>query len=350
MKNNRLILWLVIGLTIMTLTQNLGGNESTDLATNDLGIATAKTEYGLGKEILLSLQNNTEEDIELSYECNEEPFDVQYYENGEWINVGIKEDIECEPFTIVLAPEESTSISYKNWAYRVFGELGRYQIEIEANIRGETKAFSSNEFTIEPRGIIGRTWLNIVYQPILNGLVFLIEKVPGNNLGLAIIILTLFIRTLLLIPSQRAMRSQRKMQEVQPKLDEIRKKYKDNQEKIAMETMKIWQTHKVNPFGSCMLMFIQFPILIALYYVVREGLHEDKMELLYGFISESFSFDLMQTNFLGILELTEMNFFVLPLIVGGLQFVQMNLALSRAKKKKEAKKDSKGGKEKDIKK
>lgn len=124
------------------------------------------------------------------------------------------------------------------------------------------------------------------------------------------------------------------MQVVQAKIEELKKKHKDNQQQIALETMALWKEHKVNPFGSCMLMFIQIPIMIALYYVVQSGLHPDKAGLLYGFIAEQFNFETIQTNFLGILELTKINFIVLPLIVGGLQFVQMHLAFARVAKKK----------------
>ena len=123
------------------------------------------------------------------------------------------------------------------------------------------------------------------------------------------------------------------MQEVQTKIDEVKKKYKDNQEKIALETVALWKEHKVNPFGSCMLMLIQFPILIGLYYVIREGLHPDKIELLYPSVMDGFSFAFMETQFLG-MDLLNINFIVLPLLVGGLQFIQMQLAFARAQKKK----------------
>src|SRR3989339_407748 len=99
-----------------------------------------------------------------------------------------------------------------------------------------------------------------------------IEVMPGHSLALAIIILTLIIRTILLVPSQHAIKSQKKLQEIQPKLEEIKKKYAGNQEKIAMETMKVWQENKVNPMGSCLPLLVQFPIMIALFYAVKYGI------------------------------------------------------------------------------
>ncbi len=342
---NKFFLWALVFLTIMLVMQNFGGNKEIDstLTGSNLGVATTKTEYRLGKEIILTLQNNTNDVITLPDFCGERLFDVYRYENSDWISIPVGEDETCEAEAFEIQPGTELDVSYKNWAYRAFSEYGRYHIEVSAyvyDVEGDVPemiTFSSNEFSIVPRTMLGNVWLHGIYGPILNTMVFLIKVLPGNSLGLAIIILTLIIRTILLVPSQRAMRSQRRMQELQPKLEALKKKYKNNQERLAMETMNLWKDHKVTPFGSCLPIFLQFPILIGLYYVVREGLHIDKVELLYDFVAEGFAFESMQTNFLGILELMDLNIIVLPLLVGGLQFIQMNLAMARAKKKKEAK-------------
>jgi YidC/Oxa1 family membrane protein insertase len=157
--------------------------------------------------------------------------------------------------------------------------------------------------------------------------------VPYNDLGLAIILLTILIRTILLIPSQKALKSQRKMNELQPKLAKIKEKYKDNQEMIAKETMALWKEYKVNPFGSCLPLLIQFPVLIALFYVIQNGLNPDNSYLLYEPLKH-FSLHNINIIFLGILNLTKINNFILPLIVGGLQFLQMKLTLVTKKDKK----------------
>ncbi|HCW32170.1 MAG: hypothetical protein UT55_C0008G0010 [Candidatus Peregrinibacteria bacterium GW2011_GWE2_39_6] len=336
---NRFFLWLLVFLVIFTLMQRLGkpAESPTTFGDSNLGMVTQKTEYQLGKEIILTMQNNTDSVLTLPSDCPDEPLLVEFYSNGDWVEITARDEIDCPAvLSFEIQPRQDVKISYKDWAYRVFGEIGRYRIGVNATINGETKIFYSNDFSVISRGFLNNAWLNFIYRPILNTLVFLIEILPGHSLGLAIILLTLIIRTLLLLPSQRAMRSQKKMQEIQSKIEEIKKKHKNNQERLAMETVNLWKTHKVNPFGSCLLMFIQFPILIALYYVVKEGLNPDKAILLYGQIASLFSFSGISTNFLGILELTEVNFFILPLIVGGLQFVQMHLALSRKGKKSES--------------
>ena len=356
MKNNKFILWLLIGLVLFTFWQNKNQGETGNvyLDESELGVVTKKAEYTQGKEVILTLKNNTEATLEIPMECGEEPFIVNRYENGEWVSKTVKEDApHCdEPSLLTLEAGESTNVTYKNWAYRLFGELGRYRIDVPLTIgvppitiADTPQNYISNEFTVNPRGTFGSFWINGIYRPIQNGLVWLIKTVPGNSLGIAIILLTLIIRTALLIPSQKALRSQRKMQEVQQEIDAVKKKYKDNQEKIALETMALWKKHKVNPFGSCLMMFIQFPILIALYYVIWEGLHIDKMDLLYTQVAQGFNFAHMNTQFLG-LDLLEINFIVLPLIVGGLQFIQMQIML--AKKKKKAPEPTKKIKKKDT--
>ena len=129
------------------------------------------------------------------------------------------------------------------------------------------------------------------------------------------------------------------MQEIQPKISELNEKHKGDKEKIALETMAIYKEHKVNPFGSCLPMLIQLPILIALFYVIQSGLDASHKYLLYPFLSGA-NLNLINTNFLGILELTKANVYVLPIIVGGLQYLQMRMSLSRNKKKQTEKKKS----------
>ena len=333
MKNTRFLLWMLIFLMAFSFLQsNDTGNSDLYLTQNDLGLMTSKLEYRRGKEIKITLANNTPETLEIPMHCPDEPFDVYHYKNGEWTIIDLlTNDIACKDPELFIQPGDTTSISYKDWAYRVFGETGRYRIDVTTKVGDELKTFASNEFTVKNRKLIGNLWLNGVYRPIQNGLVYLTKVVPGHQLSLAIIFLTLILRTLLLIPSQRALRSQHKMQEVQVEIDKLKKKYKDNQERLAMETMALWKKHKVNPFGSCMMMFIQFPILIALYYVIREGLHPDKIELLYSFVANGFNFGDINPQFLG-MNLFDINFFVLPFVVGGLQFLQMQLMFAKREK------------------
>ncbi|OIP81030.1 hypothetical protein AUK45_02280 [Candidatus Peregrinibacteria bacterium CG2_30_44_17] len=241
--------------------------------------------------------------------------------------------MDCADAQYAVAPGESITLSYSNWVYSLFDELGIYRIEF--SLEGQT--YYSNEFTIEAPGLLTTFWREAFYSPIYNALIFLISVLPNHSLALAIILVTLIIRTILLIPSQHAIRSQRKMQDIQPKLEEVKRKYAGNQEKIAMETMKIWQENKVNPLGSCLPLLIQFPILIALFYAIKEGLNPDKVALLYEF-QKDFSMTSIDTGLFGIFDLTKIDIYFFPIAVGILQFIQMRLALAKKSTKKIAEK------------
>ncbi len=343
MKKNLLII-LTVFILFSLLTRGCDSNTTIDttLAENDIGIATVKTEYAYGKEVKLTLQNNLEETVTIENDCPAEPLDVYKYENGEWTQMTATYDLECAGVDYILAPGEKTTLSYLSWTYGIFDELGRYQIRYEYN----DKTYYSNEFSIVEPGFMTKMWREAFYNPIYNGLIFIVSVLPNHSLALAIIIITLIIRTILLVPSQQAIKSQKKMQDIQPKLEEVKKKYAGNQEKIAMETMKIWQENKVNPLGSCLPLLIQFPILIALFYTIKTGLDPDKVALLYDF-QKDFSLAAINPGFLGIFDLTKIDIYFFPIAVGLLQFTQMRLALSRKKVKKKEEPKKKAVKKKE---
>ncbi|HLG25597.1 MAG TPA: YidC/Oxa1 family membrane protein insertase, partial [Candidatus Gracilibacteria bacterium] len=264
----------------------------------------------------------------------------------EWQPVTKNVTLDCSTTAdTILEPGQETTIQYTSWAHSIFGETGIYKISATIDVPDDAtknSVIESNEFEIKPEGFLGTLWTGGFYQPIYNVLIFLISIMPGHDLGLAIILLTIIIRTILLIPSHKALKSQRKLQELQPRLNHLKEKHKDNQEALAKETMLLWKEHKVNPFGSCLPLVIQLPVLIALFYVIQSGLNPDNAYLLYGGL-QGFSLSNINVNFLGILDLTKINSIILPLLVGGLQFVQMKLAMMRTEKKK---KDAPADKEK----
>jgi YidC/Oxa1 family membrane protein insertase len=110
-----------------------------------------------------------------------------------------------------------------------------------------------------------------VFQGLLNAigtvLAWLYDQV--GNFGIAIILLTIAIRFVLLPLGIRQIKSMQAMQAIQPKVKEIQKKYKTNKQRQQEETMKLYREHGVSPFGSCLPMLLQFPLLVAMYAVVR---------------------------------------------------------------------------------
>jgi YidC/Oxa1 family membrane protein insertase len=90
-----------------------------------------------------------------------------------------------------------------------------------------------------------------------------------GNFGIAIIILTIVFRVVLLPLGIKQIKSMQAMQALQPKIKEIQKKFKGNKQKIQEQTMKLYQEYGVNPLGGCLPLLLQFPILIAMYSVIR---------------------------------------------------------------------------------
>ena len=99
------------------------------------------------------------------------------------------------------------------------------------------------------------------------------------NYGFAIILFTVFIKLITIPLSLKQQRSMKETQEIQPILEKMQAKYKNNQEKLAQEMQKLYEERKINPFGGCLLTFIQLPILLGVFYVVASPLtYMEKME------------------------------------------------------------------------
>src|SRR5687768_5407859 len=93
-----------------------------------------------------------------------------------------------------------------------------------------------------------------------------------KSYGIAIILLTVAVRIIVLPLSIKQTRSMREMQRIQPELKKIQQKHKGDRTKMNEEMMALYKEHGVNPFGGCLPLLLQFPVLIALFYVVRSPL------------------------------------------------------------------------------
>ncbi len=125
----------------------------------------------------------------------------------------------------------------------------------------------------------------ILVKPILNVLVIFYNIIPGHDIGVVIILLTLLIRAAMIPSFHKSLHSQKKMADLQPKMNEIREKYKSDQAEQAKKLMALYKEHKISPFSSCLPLLIQFPILIALYRVLLIGLGgHDMGSYLYSFV------------------------------------------------------------------
>ena len=179
----------------------------------------------------------------------------------------------------------------------------------------------------------------LFYQPIFNGFVGLYYLIP--DVGVAIFVLTVIIKAILYPLTGKSIRAQKSLQDLQPKLEALKKEHKGDQQRLAQETMKLYREHKVNPFGSCLPILIQLPIFIALYYVLRDGLASSNFNLLYSFIPNPGH---INTLSLGFIDLQERSV-VLALLAGAAQFWQAK-SLQRRRPPKPIREG--GGKDEDM--
>src|SRR6056297_1505967 len=121
-------------------------------------------------------------------------------------------------------------------------------------------------------------------EPIFNLLVFLYNYLSFGDLGIAIILLTIIIRLIFLPLSQKSIKSQKSLQELQPKIEKLKKEYGNDKEKLGKAMMDLYKEHKVNPFSSCLPLLVQLPFFIAIVEIFRAGLKEESLKLVYPFL------------------------------------------------------------------
>ncbi len=169
-------------------------------------------------------------------------------------------------------------------------------------------------------GFLNLIYTDAIYRPILNLLVGLYNVFPIHDIGIVIIIVTLLIRIVLAPFMHKSLKSQKTLSGLQPKMNELREKHKDNKEEQAKAMMDLYKEHKVNPFSSCLPVLIQLPILIALYQVFSKALHGN-LNGLYAFVHNPGALD---PKFLNLIDLSHPNI-VFALLAGAAQFWQSRI-------------------------
>lgn len=177
----------------------------------------------------------------------------------------------------------------------------------------------------------------VFYNPIYNALVALVAVVPGSDVGIAVIVVTIIIRLILLPFSLSAARTQRAMKILEPKIKELKEKHKGDKEKEALETLSLYKEARVNPFASILTVFIQIPVLLALYWVFYyepfSTVSAINTARLYSFTPFP---NTVSLEFLGIISVAGKSI-VLAVLAGITQFYQAHLALSGTMKPSDAK-------------
>jgi YidC/Oxa1 family membrane protein insertase len=184
-----------------------------------------------------------------------------------------------------------------------------------------------------------------LYQPLMNALVLIYQIIPGQDFGIAIILLTIIIRLILYPVSAKGVRSQKAINEIQPEIKSLQEKYKNDKEKQVKEVLEVYKKAKISPFSAFLPLLIQLPVLIALYRVLWKVQTSEMSQSLYSFVSAPSE---IKSMFLGIIDLAGTGFIQeingesvflfgnLVIIAGAViaQFVQMKMISAKKEKTK----------------
>lgn len=161
----------------------------------------------------------------------------------------------------------------------------------------------------------------IFLQPLFNILVFFYNHIPGNDIGIAIVFVTILLKLVLLPFTLKMLRAQKALQDLQPKVQEIQKKYKNDKEALGKATLELYKNEKVNPFSSCLPLLIQMPFLFAIFSVFRDGFKPESLDMLYPFVANPGSINHISLGFINLADPS----IPLAVLAGVAQFLQTRM-------------------------
>jgi len=179
--------------------------------------------------------------------------------------------------------------------------------------------------------LLGLLWNRLFFDPMLNGLIYLYQALFGN-FGLTIIIFTIVIRLLMFPLTWKQLQASKAMTALQPKMQELQRRYAKDRQKLTQETQKLYKEHGVNPLGCAVPTLIQFPIWIGLYRSILQAMAATPKDLLdlsqhlYGGLSVVQESIPLASNFLWLNLAQPDHTFVLPILVGISTWVQQKMA------------------------
>ena len=152
----------------------------------------------------------------------------------------------------------------------------------------------------------------IFYEPVYNLLVIILNIVPLQDVGTAIVIVTILVKLLLLPLNLAALRTQYMMKRLEPQMNKIKELQKTKPQESSKMMVELYKTEKVNPFASLFTVIIQIPIFFALYFVFSKGLQSDP-ESLYSFVHFP---EKVHTLAFGLFDITLKNNIIIALLTG----------------------------------
>jgi len=175
-----------------------------------------------------------------------------------------------------------------------------------------------------------------LYQPIYNGLVFLISVLPFGDVGLAVVVLTIVVKFIIFPFTHKSVKAQRRMKEIEPEVKKVKEEFKNDKQQQSKKVMELYQKHGVSPFSGCLLLLIQIPVIFALYWVFWKGLTNGLDEsTLYTFVAMP---EKINMHFLGLIDISGKSL-ILAFLAGVTQYFQIRLSFPFAKGSSDSEKD-----------
>jgi YidC/Oxa1 family membrane protein insertase len=173
--------------------------------------------------------------------------------------------------------------------------------------------------------MISSAFTTLIYEPLYNTLVFFVAVVPGWDVGVAVILLTILVKVLLFPFSLKSLRTQLKLRTLEPELKSLKERHKSDPQAQARAMMELYRSNQVRPFLSFFLVLVQLPIIFGLYWVFyKGGLPVVAFEHLYSFIPIPLQ---PSMEFLGIIDISAKHNIFFALLVGTSQYFQVILSL-----------------------
>lgn len=172
-------------------------------------------------------------------------------------------------------------------------------------------------------------WNVLILSPILN-LSILLYSVLFKNFGLTIIALTIIVRVITYPLTVKQLKASKSMATLQPKIQELQKKYARDKQKLSEETMKLYKESGMNPMGCLVPMLVQMPVWIALYQVILQALAATPEDL-FGLYPRLYSWPIITSmvplneHFLWLNMTQPDKYLIMPVLVGGSMWAQQKM-------------------------
>lgn len=147
----------------------------------------------------------------------------------------------------------------------------------------------------------------LFYEPIYNLVVVVLTLVPSQDIGAAIVVVTILVKFLLLPLNLSALRSQYLMKRLEPQLNEIKEMQKTKPQEASRKMMELYKLEKINPLSSLFAIIIQIPIFFALYFVFSDGLQKVDLNSVYSFVTFP---SVIHTEAFGLFDVTGKNIII----------------------------------------